>query len=410
MKRTIILTLVCITLVSASLTGCGKKPTSEADKPIAVSVKKAVNDGMENTNTFTGTTKAGSETSVTVEIPGTIDKLFVSLGQEVHKGDTLLQIKSKDIENAVTNAKAAYDLAQASYDSQTGAALDSQQNQVDNAIKIAQMNYDESKRQMDINTQLYQAGVISEDAYKKTQLALDQAQQNLNNAQKSYDTVSGEALPQAKNLAQKQLNQSKTALEIAQSNLDKLTLTSPVDGIITKKTFNEHEMASQAQPAFVISNPDELEIDLNVTEADLSKFTNGKEVDVTIDGEKTTGSVKYVPMSTGDKTSLYEVQISVDNKEQKFKAGMSATVDVTVEKVDNTIKIPKKAIIDDGDQKYVYIVDDDKKAVKTEVQTGIETSTDIEIMSGLDDDDTVVIGGLNLITDGSNLYPVEKED
>ncbi|WP_244833881.1 efflux RND transporter periplasmic adaptor subunit [Clostridium sp. BJN0001] len=410
MKKTIILTLVCVTLVSQSFIGCAKETTSEADKPIAVSVQKAINDNIENTNTFTGKTKEGSETSVTVEIPGTIDKVFVKLGQEVHKGDTLLQIKSKDIENSVAQAQAAYELSKASYDSQTGAALDSQENQVDNAIKIAKMNYDEAKRQMDINTQLYQAGVISEDSYKKSQLGLDSAEQNLNSAQKSYDTVSEKALPEARELAQKQLNQAETALETAKSNLDKLTLISPVDGIITKKTFNEHEMANQSQPAFVISNPDELEIDLNVTEEDLKKLADVKEVEVTIGGEKVTGNVKYVPIVTGDKTALYEVKISIDNKEHKFKAGMSVSVDVSVEKSENTIKIPKKAIIEDGDKKYVYIVDDDKKAVKTEVDTGIETSNDIEITSGVDGDDTVVIGGLNLINDGSNLYPVEKED
>ena len=169
-------------------------------------------------------------------------------------------------------------------------------------------------------------------------------------------------------------------------------------------------MVSQQQPAFVISSPNTLQVDLKLTQADLAKFTVGQEVDVTVNNKKVKGTVTYVPAVVEEKTSLYDVEIIVDNSQNDFKAGMSADVEVSIEKQDKAITIPKKAIFEEDGKKYVYIANSDNKAVKTEVTTGIVTATTIEIKSGISKDDTVVIGGLNLISDGTSIFPVTKED
>lgn len=394
---------------SLALVGCGEPPKQE-EKAIAVSVKTAQDGKIENTNLFTGTTKIKEETSVTVEMSGTIDDIYVSLGQQVKKGDKLLRINGDDAQNGVKQQQAALELAKANYTNSTDGSVESQQNALNNSLKLAQMAYDEAKRSHDLNIQLYQAEAISEDMYKKSEVGLNQAQQNLDMAQKSYDTSNGKSIPELKVLAEKQLNQAQVSYDIAVRNLDKLTLTAPVDGIITAKNFNVKEMANQQKPAFVISSPNTLQVDLNVTQSDLSKFSVGKEVDVTIDGKVVKGTVTYVPTVVEEKTSLYNVQVIIDNLQGNFKAGMSADVEISVERQDNTIIVSKKAVFEDEGKKYVYIVNSDNRAVKTEVTTGIETSNTIEIKSGISKEDTVIIGGISLISDGIKVFPVVKED
>ena len=197
---------------------------------------------------------------------------------------------------------------------------------------------------------------------------------------------------------------------MAASNLNKLTLIAPTDGIITAKNFNVNEMASQQKPAFVISSSNTLQIDLDVTQSDLPKFTAGQEVDVTINNKAVKGTVRYVPTVVNATTSLYDVEILIDNSQGDFKAGMSADVEISIEKQDQTITVPKKAVFEEDGKKYVYIINSDNKSIKTEVATGIVTSTTMEIKSGISKDDTVVIGGLNLISDGTSIFPVAKED
>lgn len=406
MKKYLALFLI---LGSLGLVGCGEEPV-EKEKPIAVSVQAAKGGEIKNTNTFTGTTKVKEETEVTVEMGGTVQEVYVTLGQQVKKGDKLLTIKGDDVQNGVKQAAAALELAKANYTNTTDGSVESQKNALDNSLKLAQMGYDDAKRNHDINIQLYQAEAISEDMYKKSEMGLNQAKQNLDMAQKSYDTSSEKSIPELKALAEKQLDQAQVAYDIAASNLNKLTLTAPVDGIITAKNFDINEMISQQRPAFIISSPNTLQIDLKVTQADLPKFSVNQEVEVTVDDKKIKGTVKYVPAVVDDVTSLYEVQVVIDNSNNDLKAGMSADVEVSVEKQDQAITVPKKAVFEEDGKKYVYITDSDSKAVKTEVTTGITTETKIEIKSGVTPDDTVVIGGLNLISDGSIIFPVTKED
>ena len=398
MKKYLALFLV---VSSLGLVGCGKAPV-EKEKPIAVSVQAAKGNGIENTNTFIGTTKVKDETAVTVEVGGVIQEIYATLGQEVKKGDKLLAIKADDAENSIKQQQAALEIAKANYTNSKTSFED--------ALKTAQRDYNETKRKNDSDTQLYQADAISADTYKKSQADLTRDKQKLDMAQKSYDESQGKDVKDLENLAEKQLNQAQVAYDTAVSNLNKLTLTSPVDGIITAKSFNEKEMANQQKSAFVISSPNILEVDLDVTQIDLTKFTVGQEVEVKIKDKKVKGTVKYVPSVPKSGTSLYEVQVIVDNSGSDFKAGMSATVEVSIEKQEKAITIPKKAIFEDSGKKYVYTVDADKKAVKTEVSTGIITSMTAEIKSGISQEDIVVIGGLNLIADGSLVFPVAKED
>ena len=416
MKKYLIALL--ITTSAFMLVGCGKTEPVQEEKAIAVSVQAAKGGDIENTNTFSGTTKIKDETAVTVEMGGTIEEMNVKLGDKVTKGQVLLRIKGTDTENAIKNSQAALDLAQGAYND-SNVSVSSSQNSLETALSNAQIAYDkatsgyeEAKRQFDNTEQLYQAGAVSENDYKQaqanleqTQKGVEQAKAGVDSAQKAYDIGVGN-----REQLQASINQAKTALEIAQSNRDKLVLKAPVDGIITAKNFEVNEMASQAQPAFVISSTNILQVDLNVTQADIGKFTVGQTVDVTIDGEKVEGTVNTVPTVAEATNSLYKVEILVNNTDGRFKAGMSADVEVSIEKQDNVVTVPKKAILEEDDAKYVYIVGDDNRAIKKEVTTGIETASTVEIKSGVSEDDTIVIGGLSLISDNTKLFPVVKED
>lgn len=395
---------------SLLLVGCGKEKTEEVKKPIAVSVQMAKGGDIENTNNFTGTTKIKDETAVTVEMAGTVEQVYANLGQEVKKGDKLLTIKGDDVRNSIKQAKAALELAQANYNNTTGGSIDSQQNQLDNSLKLAQMQYDEAKRNYDIYTQLYSSGAISEDQYKKIELSLNQAEQQLELAQKTYDTSTEKSIPQLKELAEKQLSQAQTSYDIASENLDKLTLTAPVDGVITTKNANENEMISQQQPAFVISSNNMLEIDLSVTQKDIDNFKVGEEIDIEIGGQSVKGNIDYVPTTIDGQTNLYTVKVVFNNAETNFRAGMSADVKLSIEKQEGTITVPKKAVFEEDGNKYVYIASSDNLAVKTQVETGITTEKTVEITIGVTDSDTVIIGGISLISDGTLIFPVEKED
>lgn len=415
MKKYLIALL--LTVSTLMLTSCGSAEPIQEEKAIAVSVQLAKGGDIENTNTFSGTTKIKDETAVTVEIGGTIEYMNVQLGERVTKGQTLLKIKGTDVENSIKSAQAAVNSAQAAYNDSNVTVVNSE-NQLESGLANAKVAYDkalsgyeETKRQYDNTEKLYQAGAVSEDIYKQAQASLDQSNKNIDQAkasldaaQKAYDTGVGN-----RESAKAAIESAKVGLETALSNRDKLTLNSPVDGIITVKNFDLNEVATQGQPAFVISSPDILQIDLNITQSDIGKFTEGQTVNVILDGQTVDGIINYIPTVADPSSSLYKVHVIVNNTNEQFKSGMSAEVKLSVEKESDVITVPKKAILEDEGLKYVYIVGDDDRANKREVITGIETATTVEIKSGVDPNETVVIGGLSLISDNTKLFPVVKE-
>lgn len=402
MKKYLIAFLLAVSTIS--LMGCGQAEPVQEEKSIAVSVQAAKGGEIENTNTFSGTTKVKDETAVTVEMGGIIEEMNVQLGDYVTQGQTLLRVKGTDIENTIKSAQAALKSAQAAYND-SDISIENARNQLETALNNAKLSYDETKRQFENTEQLYQAGAVSEDTYKQAQSGLQKVKEGLDSAQKAYDTGVSD-----REQAKAGIEQAQVSLDTAMSNRDKLTLTSPVDGVITTKNFDVNEMASQGQPAFIISNTNVLQIDLNITQSDLSKFTEGQTVDVVIEGQIVQGTVNNVPTVADSSSSLYKVEVLINNTEGHFKSGMSAEVEVSIEKQDNVITVPKKAILEEDGIKYVYTVGEDNRAIKNEVTTGIETANTVEIKSGVNADDTVVIGGLSLISDNTKLFPVVKED
>ena len=414
MKKFLIIALTCTSLF---LVGCGSKPVEE-EKSIAVTVQTVENGGIENTNVFSGTTKVKDEIAVTTEMSGIIEDMYVNLGDQVKAGQPLLKLKGTDIENNVKTAEAALNSAKAAY-KDSDISIANSQNQLDSALnnaKIslekAQSSYDETQRQFNNQEQLYQAGAISEDAYKQAKAGLDQAQKGVEQAQAALDNAQAlyDIGVSSREQAKAAIDQSQVAYNNAVSSLDKLTLVAPVDGVITSKTYDVNEMASQSQPAFIISSLNTLQVDISVTQGDISKFKANEKVNVTIDGQTVEGTVRYVPTVTDSKTSLYTVEVLVDNSNGEFNAGMAAEVEIVTEQQNDALTVPKKAVFEEDGQNYGYIVGEDNRAVKTPVDNGIETDSEVEIISGVDAQDTIVIGGLSLIKDNTKLFPVEKKE
>ncbi len=409
MKKTkLLLILGCLLILS----GCSKPAataTDMNDQPIAVTVRSVKIGSIANSDIFSGRTAAAAETSITAEMAGIVEKVYVSLGQRVEKGDMLLSIKAVDASKSVDQAKAALELARASYNNALGGNVTNQLNQLENAASLARLGYDEAQRNYGIYKELYDAGGIAEDQYKKVQLALNQADQQLKAAEKAYETAKNQAIPDSQALAKKQLEQAEVAYKIATSNLDKLTLKAPASGIITTINFSDNEMISQGMPAFILSDLNKLEATLQVAEMDISKFKAGDSVSVSLSDQVLPGVVKDVSQVTDARSSLYTVNIVIDNSAHNYPAGMAVDVQLTREKSENAVLIPKKAVFEEDGQQYVYLCKDNK-AVKTAVTTGLSDPFTLEITQGVHEGDTVVIGGLSLIKDGDNLFPVEKED
>jgi len=108
-------------------------------------------------------------------------------------------------------------------------------------------------------------------------------------------------------------------------------------------------------------------------------------------------------------TSNVGMEIKLDAPDDDIILGLEAKAVIDTVSIDNVLQIPKGAVYSDTNGEYVYVLRD-KKAVKVDVEVGAYNSEMIEIVSGLNESDTVIIAGETEITEGMELEANKSED
>ncbi len=196
------------------------------------------------------------------------------------------------------------------------------------------------------------------------------------------------------------VDQAQASVSVIQDQLKEVDLLAPFDGIVTKRNANPGEtvVLNLNSPILTVIQKDDLLIESNIPESDIAKVAIGQGVDVTLDALTANdifkASVfKIDPASTEIQGVVYyRIKLKFENLDPRFKAGMSANLDIATAQRDNVISVPSRAIKTDGDKKYVDVLQTvDNTTKKSYVQTGLEGDDGmVEITSGLKGGEKVV--------------------
>lgn len=389
-----------------------------------------------------------SQRELSFGITGTIDQMNIEEGDKVTKGQVLAQLELGPLDRAVKTAELAVssaevDLKQAQ-DSVTSVTIDLEQ-ATDNYRKItypytySTFVFDvpqsldfigNAERQIDEAQKVLQAGLTAEQ-YAEVSRQLRLARENLTSARQQLargqgaDLFTGQALPVADfwTLRTAQLNMEKAQsaidnatntvnkaklavdkaqyeLETAQDTRDKATIKAPFDGVIAKAYFKAGDSLSTVdfnKAIFELIDPRHMELTIKVDEIDIPGIQRGQEAIIDVDALpdfKPTGKVTFIASLPGIEGGvvLYDVKISFDVPEGSgLKSGMSASADIVISQRNNVLIVPNRAITQDKTGKLTVKLLVNGQIQQKTVETGISSNFDTEIISGLNEGDTVVI-------------------
>jgi HlyD family secretion protein len=282
----------------------------------------------------------------------------------------------------------------------------------------------------------------TQDDLKEAQGNLDQAALALEVAKAKRDDVYGGPDQQEVDLQREQVRQAGLSVEQAQKNLDKAQVIAPFDGTVAELNIELGEEVSTGgqQAAIVLNTPDALRLDLTITESDRPSVEAGQSGIATFDalGEtpfpfvidsigtnptSTQGVVTYearallqtLGSAFGTRTPSGELPGATASPEaatpetgvvpfQGFRRssasaqteakplpGMSASVTITVDQVQDVLVVPAQAIQTQGFQSVVEVQKDDGSTEKVVVQTGLTDGTNTEITQGLEEGQTIIV-------------------
>lgn len=186
--------------------------------------------------------------------------------------------------------------------------------------------------------------------------------------------------------------------------LENTVLKSPISGIVTARNYDEGDMYAMALPLFVIQKINPVKMLINISESKYSQIKKGMEVDITTEayGDQVfKGTVDLIYPTINSMTHTFPVEVKFANKDLTLRPGMFARV--TVNYGDNfRVVVPDRAVmkqVGSGEQ-YVYVLNADGTVTYTVIELGRRMGNKYEVISGLDDNATVVLTGQTKLKNG----------
>ncbi len=223
-----------------------------------------------------------------------------------------------------------------------------------------------------------------------------------------------EALYQSGGVAKQQYDQILTQVKVAEqsiANLDKNTkLLSPIDGIITQRSFDNGDMVN-GMPILVVMQIQPVKILINISEEFFPKVKIGTPVKVMVDvyeGKSYSGKVSLIYPTIDPATRTFQAQVSIGNSNLEIRPGMFARAKVDFGTKERVV-VPDMAVIKQAgtNDKYVYVLEGDT-VIYTKIEIGKRVGTIYEVKSGLEPGQKVVVAGQSKLIDNAKVTVVDS--
>ncbi len=363
-----------------------------APSAVKVTVSEVVQGDLTSTVSAPGIIRPLTEVQISSSINGVVQQLMVKEGQEVKKGELLLQIDPSEFRAQVRRAQAG--------------------------LEVAQANLEQARSQWKRAEQLYKSNLISEQEYES--------------ARTNYL------------LSQAQLKESRASLEQTQEQLQKTRITSPLEGTVIQVNIELGEnvitgtLDNPGTKLMIVADLSRMEVESQIDEADIAKVDMGQRAIVEVEAipeKRFNGSVQEVGYAAEDQgieqdaTVNYNISILIEDSISELKPGMTATSEIITAQLEDVIMIPIQSVVirpvdqlssefqsgNDNielkgkEQSEAVFVVQNGIASLVPVITGVAGEEYIQIRSGLQPGQQVITGPFNSLRELSNGERVESE-
>lgn len=458
-------------LVAAGIYKARQKPKGEE-----ITVEQVTRRSINETVSASGKIFPETEVKISSDVSGEIIDLYVKEGDSVVAGQILAKIKPDEYQSLVEQGEASLSTARSqrqitSSNVQGSSAqieqLKADRRRLDSQLEVARNAH---KR----NETLYKDGIISTAEFETSKNTLAAAESALAAAEATLKSAESSLSSAKENVrvAEFGINSATARLKELKTSLQKTIITAPVSGIISKLSVEKGErvvgtLQMAGTEMMRIANLHSMEVQVEVSESDILKVSLNDRVDIEVDaylGRKMLGKVTEIASSASnvgtvaglnlnsDQVTNFVVKIRIDPESYKdlvsdgrrypFRPGMSASVDIYTHLAENALSVPivsvtaqedenqkkmkkqeeeeegpqkeekKETVGADAVKEIVFVVVGDTVAVR-EVKTGIQDNNHIEILSGLNEGETVVTGPYSAIArklkGGTAIVVTDKE-
>jgi RND family efflux transporter MFP subunit len=360
-KKTIACMGLVIVLIFSLL--CCKPPEQEEAQEESfgaalVTVYEVSKQRISEKLVFTGVIEAWQSMNIMPEIGGRIAKIYVEEGERVRKGQLLAELDTR--------------------------AMRLQMEQAEAAVAVAQASYNDAEKNKERMERLIKENAVSEQQFEKIQLAFESAEA--------------------------QLNQARVALNLAMYNLDVSIMEAPFGGVIASKNAEVGDVINPMMGGFsatsgVVTLMDfsRVKIEVDVSHQDVVRIKKGQPASLAVTalpGQLFPGRVSVVNITADPSTKKFHVEVTAENPELLLRPNTFGEIMIEVSSHDDALVVPQNAILEN---KYVFVVDENNTVRRQEVSIGLENTDMVEILSGIQFGNRVVVEGSYGLDNGTKI-------
>lgn len=405
-----------------------------------VSAEEALERTLMETVSANGRVQPEKEVKISSDVSGEIMELYVKEGDSVVVGKLLARIDPELYQSSLDRSEASLNNTKASLASTRARLVQ------------AQARFNELNKAFERNQNLYKQKLISDAEFETAKSSFENAKAEVDAAKQSI--LAGEF----------SVKSFEAGVKEARKNLSRTNIYAPVSGIVSKLSVEQGErVVGTSQMAGTemmrIANLNDMEVSVDVNENDIVKVGLGDTSSIEVDAypnRKFKGIVTEIANSastnaatTSDQVTNFVVKIRIlrssyadlskkfGRRKSVFRPGMSASVEIQTERVDNALSIPIESVsirdisaLDTAETKenekpdlskekknedieVVFVLHENKASIR-KVKTGVQDDKHIQILSGLNKGDMVISGPYSLISKtmkhGDKVTKAKKEE
>lgn len=389
--------LLCVLL----LTGCNGDKEQEKREVRSISVETVSEAAYTDTLNLSGNVVPVETANLSFKLDGKLKEVYVREGDQVEMGQKVAELAMEDYSLQVRSAQAQVRAADAQYATakiQVDTDAPSKIAQAKAQLVLTQKTYDRIKS-------LYEAQVVSQSELDEIAAKLAADLETYHQAQEGENMAVAQL-----EAAAAQKDQATVGEDKAVKDLTDTALNSPISGVILKKLMNGGETAAAGYPVVVIGRTDEVYIEVGVPDEQINKIKQGQKAEVSVYGIKTAfeGSVSGIGALADSNTRTFTVKIHVKNPDGVLRPGMIANVNLYTGS-QKAVLIPLDSVLQRANGSVVFVYDSASGTVtRKEVTTGEICGNSIEILSGLEFGEQIVMEGQFLLYDGDAVQLAEE--
>ena len=351
--------------------------------------------------TATGTLESEAEVNLRAEVSGRIRRLLVDEGDRVTRGQVVAELEPQEADSQVALVRAELATARARLEEeQAGVAM--LHERVRTKIEESRATLERTAKDLERLKGLHADGAIARQQLDLAQAEYDVAAAANAAALADRDQVKVKEYQVA--AAKAAVTQREAQLRLAEVQQSRMSIRSPITGLVTRRMANEGEvvglgggsMVTLGGPLFTMVDVDRLYVRSTVDEFDARQIRLGQDVRVRLEalpGRTLRGRLyKISPAVSGERQEArtFSIRVALEEGKEFVKPGMSADVEVIVATRSNALFVPTQAILEREGRKRVYVVVEGR-ARATNVKLGESNWSSTEILEGLGEGDRIIV-------------------